>query len=63
MSDGFAGRYEVLEDRGSGRRTWPADGKLRIAAESHAPGAMVGEVARAASADAVAGDDVATPSP
>ncbi len=46
MSDGFAGRYEVREDRGSGRRTWPADGKLRIAAESHAPGAMVGEVAR-----------------
>lgn len=46
MSDGFAGRYEVLEDRGSGRRTWPPEVKLRIVAESHAPGAMVGEVAR-----------------
>ena len=46
MSDGFAGRYEVLEDRGAGRRTWPTDEKLRIVAESHAPGAMVGEVAR-----------------
>ena len=46
MSDGFAGRYEVLEDRGSGRRTWSPESKLRIVAESHAPGAMVGDVAR-----------------
>ena len=46
MSDGFAGRYEVLEDRGSGRRRWPPEVKLRIVAESHAPGAMVSEVAR-----------------
>ncbi|PHP28720.1 IS66-like element accessory protein TnpA [Limimaricola cinnabarinus] len=46
MSDGFAGRYEVLEDRATGRRTWPTDAKLRIVAESHAPGAMVSEVAR-----------------
>jgi len=46
MPDGFAGRYEVLEDRGGGRRSWPTDAKLRIVAESHAPGAMVSEVAR-----------------
>lgn len=46
MSDGFAGRYEVLEDRGAGRRTWPTDVKLRIVAESHASGAIVSEVAR-----------------
>lgn len=46
MPDGFAGRYEVLEDRGSGRRSWPTEVKLRIVAESHAPGAMVSEVAR-----------------
>jgi len=46
MPDGFAGRYEVLEDRGAGRRTWPTDMKLRIVGESHAPGVMVSEVAR-----------------
>ena len=46
MSNGFAGRYEVLEDRAAGRRTWPTDAKLRIVAESYAPGAMVSEVAR-----------------
>jgi transposase len=46
MPEGFAGRYEVLEDRGAGRRTWPTEVKLRIVAESHAPGVMVGEVAR-----------------
>lgn len=46
MSDGFAGRYEVLEARGSGRRTWPPEVKLRIVAESHAAGTMVSEVAR-----------------
>ena len=46
MSDRFAGCYEILEDRGSGRRTWPPEVKLRIVAESHAPGAMVSEVAR-----------------
>ena len=46
MSDGFAGRYEVLSDRGGGRRTWSDEAKLRIVAESHAPGAMVSEFAR-----------------
>lgn len=45
MGDGFVGRYEVLDDRG-GRRTWPVETKLRIVAESHVPGAMVGDVAR-----------------
>ncbi|PZX11263.1 hypothetical protein LX81_04011 [Palleronia aestuarii] len=38
MLDGFAGRYEALEDRGAGRRSWPTDVKLRIVRESHAPG-------------------------
>ena len=44
--DGFVGRYEVLEDRVSGRRTWPLKAKRQIVAESHAPAAMVSEVAR-----------------
>lgn len=44
--DGFVGRYEVLKDRVSGRQTWPLEAKRQIVAESHAPGAMVSEVAR-----------------
>ncbi len=46
MPDGFAGRYEVLEDRGAGRRAWPTSIEVRIVAESHAPETMVSEVAR-----------------
>jgi transposase len=43
MSDGFAGRYEHRE---VGRRTWPAEVKLRVVTESHVPGVTVSEVAR-----------------
>lgn len=42
---GFAGRMEVIEQP-CGRRTWPVETKLRVVAESHVPGASVGEVAR-----------------
>jgi transposase len=42
---GFAGRMEVIE-QACGRRTWPVETKLRVVAESHVPGASVGEVAR-----------------
>ncbi|MEE4208567.1 MAG: transposase, partial [Parvularcula sp.] len=42
---GFAGRMEVIEQP-CGRRTWPVETKLRVVAESHVPGALVGEVAR-----------------
>ena len=45
MGEGFAGRYEVLDEPGR-RRSWPVEAKLRIVAESHEPGAMVSEVAR-----------------
>ena len=45
MGEGFAGRYEVLEEPGR-RRSWSVEAKLRIVAESHEPGAMVSEVAR-----------------
>jgi transposase len=41
---GFAGRMEVIEQP-CGRRTWPVETKLRVVAESHVPGASVGEVA------------------
>jgi transposase len=41
---GFAGRMEVIE-QSCGRRTWPVETKLRVVAESHVPGASVGEVA------------------
>lgn len=46
MADGFVGRYEVVEDRVSRRRTWPLEAKRQIVAESHAPGATVSAVAR-----------------
>ena len=42
---GFVGRMEVIEQP-CGRRTWPVETKLRVVAESHVPGASVGEVAR-----------------
>ena len=45
MKDGFAGRFDVLEEP-TGRRTWPDEAKARIVLESFAPGARVGEVAR-----------------
>lgn len=45
MTDGFAGRFDVLEEPGR-RRDWPDDVKARIVAESFAPGARVVDVAR-----------------
>jgi len=45
MKDGFAGRFDVLEEP-TGRRSWPDEAKARIVLESFAPGARVGEVAR-----------------
>ena len=45
MKDGFAGRFDVLEEP-TGRRTWPDEAKAQIVLESFAPGARVGEVAR-----------------
>ncbi|MGR3435783.1 MAG: transposase [Shimia sp.] len=42
---GFMGRMEVVE-QACGRRTWPVETKLRVVAESHVPGASVGDVAR-----------------
>ena len=45
MTDGFAGRFEVLEESGR-RREWPDEVKSRIVGESFAPGARVVDVAR-----------------
>ncbi|MFP4304102.1 MAG: IS66-like element accessory protein TnpA [Rhodosalinus sp.] len=45
MKDGFAGRFDVLEEP-TGRRTWSDEAKARIVLESFAPGARVDEVAR-----------------
>lgn len=45
MTDGFAGRFDVLEEPGR-RREWADDVKARIVAESFAPGTRVVDVAR-----------------
>jgi transposase len=45
VKDGYVGRFDVLDDP-VGRRTWPDEVKARIVAESYAPGARVGDVAR-----------------
>jgi transposase len=44
-SEGFVGRFEVVEAR-RGNRRWPNDLKARIVAESLQPGARVIDVAR-----------------
>jgi transposase-like protein len=38
----FGGRMEVIEQP-CGRRTWPVETRLRVAAESYVPGASVSE--------------------
>lgn len=45
LSEGFAGRLEVIEGR-TGRRRWTEAEKARIVVESLVPGARVAEVAR-----------------
>ena len=59
---GFAGRVEAIEQP-CGRRSWPAETKPLVVAESHVPGASVGEVARRHGVAARPGDDVAAARP
>jgi transposase len=44
-SDGFVGRFEIVEPRRRGKRRWPDEMKARIVAESFQPGARVVDVA------------------